>query len=180
MSSKVQNKNYDKNGMPIYPVLVEAVNKVETKVEALKPNEEALAHEPSQKIVYAFDPETKVYTGNVTAFECPIEKGVFNMPAYTTDAEPLPPRGEDLVFFNGTGWEYLEVIANTEEEVLPTTEELAAAARNKRNSLLAASDYTQLQDYTGDLKKAQSYRQALRDLPKQKGFPTKIEWPTHD
>ena len=61
----------------------------------------------------------------------------------------------------------------------PTDEELAQAARAQRNALLAASDWTQLPDIPEDIRLAwQPYRQALRDLPDQEGFPATIDWPT--
>ncbi len=64
----------------------------------------------------------------------------------------------------------------------PTDEELSAAGRAKRNSLLAASDWTQLPDARNAMgsEKAEewdTYRQALRDVPEQSGFPQDIVWP---
>lgn len=54
---------------------------------------------------------------------------------------------------------------------------LAENARAKRNSLLASTDWTASSDVTmSDAMKA--YRQALRDVPAQSGFPTDINWPT--
>jgi hypothetical protein len=48
-----------------------------------------------------------------------------------------------------------------------------------RNTLLSASDWTQLPDVTAETKQAwASYRQALRDIPDQPGYPTNIVWPT--
>jgi hypothetical protein len=49
--------------------------------------------------------------------------------------------------------------------------------RTRRNQLLAASDYTQLPDNTHPKKFEWAvYRQALRDLPQQPGFPT-VDFP---
>jgi len=60
------------------------------------------------------------------------------------------------------------------EDNLPT--ELANEARNKRNQLLAETDWTASSDVTmSDAMTA--YRQALRDVPAQEGFPTDITWP---
>ena len=61
-----------------------------------------------------------------------------------------------------------------------TAEELAAAARATRAGLLAASDWTQLPDspLSGDARAAwAAYRQALRDISDQPGFPQVIDWP---
>lgn len=54
---------------------------------------------------------------------------------------------------------------------------LAETARAKRNKLLAESDWTQVADAPGPKQKWKAYRKALRDLPKQEGFPETIDWP---
>lgn len=62
----------------------------------------------------------------------------------------------------------------------PTTEELAAQARSQRDALIAATDYLVASDYPLTDEKRQEltvYRQALRDVPEQPGFPTEIVWP---
>lgn len=59
----------------------------------------------------------------------------------------------------------------------PTTERLAEIARAERNRLLSASDWTQLPDAPIDQAAWTEYRQALRDLPSQAGFPADITWP---
>jgi hypothetical protein len=67
-------------------------------------------------------------------------------------------------------------------EIEPTQEELAAeqaaAVRAERNEKLAASDWTQLADSTADKGAWATYRQALRDITAQAGFPWAITWPT--
>lgn len=58
---------------------------------------------------------------------------------------------------------------------------LAAAAsdvRAERNRRLAACDWTQLPDCTADTAAWATYRQALRDVPSQQGFPDDVTWPT--
>lgn len=59
----------------------------------------------------------------------------------------------------------------------PTSEQLAAEARTQRNQLLAASDWTQVIDAPVDQAVWATYRQALRDITSQAGFPTTIDWP---
>lgn len=67
------------------------------------------------------------------------------------------------------------------EAVLVTHEPNAARAsdlRAQRDALLAACDWTQCRDVPDAVAKAwQPYRQALRDLSKQAGFPDSITWP---
>lgn len=56
-------------------------------------------------------------------------------------------------------------------------EEVAAVHKAHRNSLLQNSDYTQLPDTPVDKVSWATYRQALRDVTKQSGWPYQIEWP---
>ena len=60
------------------------------------------------------------------------------------------------------------------------TDLLAAQARDKRNKMLEETDFYFLSDRELDSAKRsalEAYRQALRDLTKQEGFPYKIIWP---
>ena len=54
---------------------------------------------------------------------------------------------------------------------------LAADARDKRNDLLAATDWTANSDVTMTTEMT-AYRTLLRNLPAQADFPTTINWPT--
>lgn len=61
----------------------------------------------------------------------------------------------------------------------PTPEELAQAAVSQRNDLLAGCDWTQLPDVPAPTAELWApYRQALRDITDQPGFPDNIIWPT--
>ena len=71
----------------------------------------------------------------------------------------------------------------------PTREEIEAAwplaeraakereVRAKRDRLLAACDWTQVNDAPVDASAWAAYRQALRDVPQQVSFPEAVEWP---
>ena len=50
--------------------------------------------------------------------------------------------------------------------------------RGCRDDLLKKTDYTQLTDAPGDTAAWATYRQALRDIPAQEGFPFTVTWPT--
>jgi hypothetical protein len=50
--------------------------------------------------------------------------------------------------------------------------------RQQRNQLLTASDWTQISDATVDKQAWATYRQALRDITAQAGFPADVTWPT--
>ena len=57
---------------------------------------------------------------------------------------------------------------------------LAASARQKRDRIIAVTDYLVTPDYPisdDRLAKVKIYRQALRDIPEQAGFPRTIIWP---
>ena len=56
---------------------------------------------------------------------------------------------------------------------------LSIEANTKRNRLLYETDWTQMPDVTLATKTAwATYRQALRDITEQSGYPTNIIWPT--
>lgn len=59
----------------------------------------------------------------------------------------------------------------------PSNDQLAAETRTKRNTLLTASDWTQVLDTPVDQDKWADYRQELRDISKQSGFPVNVIWP---
>jgi hypothetical protein len=59
----------------------------------------------------------------------------------------------------------------------PDYELAAQAVRADRNIKLSASDWTQVADAPVDKAAWTAYRQALRDMPQQEGFPTTIVWP---
>lgn len=79
------------------------------------------------------------------------------------------------------------LIEMTPEEIeahlspVPSADELAADARARRDALLAASDWVTLRAIESGEDVPEewaSYRQALRDVPQQAGFPQTINWPT--
>lgn len=70
-----------------------------------------------------------------------------------------------------------DVVALTAEEVQANSDALAASARETRNEMLTASDWTQVADAPVDQAAWAAYRQALRDVTAQAGFPLSIDWP---
>tara|TARA_R110000868_G_scaffold380464_1_gene646473 strand:+ start:721 stop:1176 length:456 start_codon:yes stop_codon:yes gene_type:complete len=65
----------------------------------------------------------------------------------------------------------------TTEEVTQRFNSAASAVRQQRDSKLAETDWTQLTDSPVDKAAWATYRQALRDVPTQSGFPWTIDWP---
>ncbi len=65
----------------------------------------------------------------------------------------------------------------TESELQIRTQRKSTEVRKLRNEFLANSDWTQLADAPVDSGMWTVYRQQLRDVPSQSGFPWQIEWP---
>lgn len=62
----------------------------------------------------------------------------------------------------------------------PTDEELARQVRDERDRKLEETDWYMMPDYPADpetLELIKSYRQALRDITLQSGFPRDVKWP---
>lgn len=59
-----------------------------------------------------------------------------------------------------------------------TNEQASARVRAERDSLLSFSDWTQVADSPVNKQAWATYRQALRDLPDQDGFPFEVVYPT--
>lgn len=69
-----------------------------------------------------------------------------------------------------------QIIQNPE----PDDSMVAKAIRDKRDNLIGETDYYLMPDYPSNpqnLEELKVYRQALRDIPKQEGFPRDIRWP---
>jgi hypothetical protein len=73
----------------------------------------------------------------------------------------------------GIGWSYDGVNFIPPAPEPPT----AGDIRAERNYLLAASDWTQVADTPVDQAAWATYRQALREVPEQAGFPANVIWP---
>lgn len=65
----------------------------------------------------------------------------------------------------------------TTEEITQRNDAQAAQVRTDRNTKLLASDWTQVADAPVDKAVWATYRQLLRDITAQSGFPWVIEWP---
>ena len=63
---------------------------------------------------------------------------------------------------------------------VPTDEELADRIRRERDEKLEETDFFVMPDYPSDpkdLEEVKTYRQDLRDITKQSGFPKEVTWP---
>ncbi len=126
-------------------------------------------------IVYRFRPDM--------VYDCPVEmEDGPAIPKYHTFQAP-PEQDGHYAVMNG-GW---QLVAG-EKPVwppVPSEEQVSAALawsiRQERDKLLADSDWTQLKDISDEISVPYAtYRQALRDLPEQEGFPSDVTWPVVD
>ena len=76
-----------------------------------------------------------------------------------------------------TDEEILQRNTARDAELLQRNVSQSAAVRAERNDKLASSDWTQLADAPVDKAAWAAYRQALRDITAQAGFPWTIDWP---
>lgn len=75
-------------------------------------------------------------------------------------------------------WTQVFVVRDlSDEELAQIAEAKAGQIRNERNNLLVASDWTQVLDAPVDQNAWAEYRQALRDITSQEGFPHNVVWP---
>ena len=71
------------------------------------------------------------------------------------------------------GW---SITDKTAEEITEYDEQQAQNIRNQRSELLAETDWMGLSDVTMSAEMA-TYRQALRDITSQEGFPNNVTFP---
>ncbi|MCP4930336.1 MAG: hypothetical protein GY918_14905 [Gammaproteobacteria bacterium] len=76
----------------------------------------------------------------------------------------------------GIGWAYSNGVITAPILTPKADSALAKDARAKRNMLITATDYYALTDVTMT-QEMTAYRQALRNVPEQDGFPSDISWP---
>lgn len=121
-------------------------------------------------IVYKFRQSDRVFEGAVELPDGP------TIPPFHTRAAPPEKEGFHAVMRNG--WVLVEGPTPPEPPPPPKPEpDYAALARAERNARLSASDWTQLADAPVDREVWAAYRQALRDVPQQEGFPMNFVWP---
>lgn len=75
-------------------------------------------------------------------------------------------------------WTQVWNVSNVDAETLAErTENQAKQVRDERNYRISATDWTQLPDAPVSQEAWATYRQALRDVPAQAGFPWAVTWP---
>lgn len=106
--------------------------------------------------------------------------------ARSTHASELRKIFKDLTEGSSTHRQVqLPDLSLTVEEIPQKTEddiksEAAESVREKRDALISETDFLMMPDYPisdEDREAVKAYRQALRDVPQQSGFPQEIYWP---
>lgn len=110
------------------------------------------------------------------AIDCEIEHPVYGWIPFTADPNDIEPLGAEV--FDAAKDIAAPYLAPPEPTITERQAQLAAEARALRNQLLTSSDWTQVADAPVDQAAWATYRQALRDVPDQLGFPADIIWPT--
>ena len=99
--------------------------------------------------------------------------------------EAVPVRREPFTAYEtawnkGTDLIYRETVVSAQVDEPARAAHVAAAIRAARDRLLLESDWTQLADSplpAGDKAAWATYRQGLRGVPQQAGFPAVVQWP---
>lgn len=96
-------------------------------------------------------------------------------PAYSNQTQSIQQINPT---FDGSVWRQAwETVELSAEEISARTANQAEIVREQRTSLLRECDWTQIPDSPADSAAWATYRQELRDLPLQAGFPWDITWP---
>lgn len=138
----------------------------------------------------AVDAENRITNGFSDAFYQPTEadicingKGGYQFRLFP-DGEENPPLFDFEHMIPLYKWDGSAVVERTAEEIeadrIIAMQPTADQVRAKRDRLLAATDWTQVLDAPISAQSRAGmrvYRQALRNVPQQPGFPAAVEWP---
>jgi len=103
---------------------------------------------------------------------------VFNATQPTLTDTQVLVEGTPVFSTEDQRWTQVWSVRNmTQDEIDSRNAAQAASVRAERNSKLVESDWTQVADSTADKSVWATYRQALRDVTAQTGFPWTITWP---
>jgi hypothetical protein len=106
-----------------------------------------------------------------------VQRVFFSTPPEATDVQILE---EQTPVFDTEAQRWSQVWSvrdMTEDEISARNDAQAASVRSERNERLAASDWTQVIDAPVDQATWATYRQDLRDITSQVGFPWDVVWP---
>lgn len=86
---------------------------------------------------------------------------------------------ETTPVLDGGVWKQAYSVSNASQaDIAARIEEKSKEVRKDRDTRLSDTDWTQVADAPVDKAAWATYRQALRDVPEQAGFPYDITWPS--
>lgn len=84
---------------------------------------------------------------------------------------------ESPTLIDNVWYKKFKITQLSDEAIANINLEIGERIRDKRNRLLTESDWSQVADAPVDKEAWATYRQALRDITTQEGFPHDIIWP---
>lgn len=142
---------------------------------------------PSGDTIYPFAPQQLRLEHPNTSFPRDMSPGLLaNFGVFVVEPTPKPePTSRQKVVEGppefdaaaGTWRQTWNVLDLDVDELAERERQLVKRLREQRDARLAASDWTQVADAPVDQAAWAIYRQALRDLPAQIGFPFDVVWP---
>lgn len=115
-----------------------------------------------------------VFVGTTTADKDPLDSTNWLIPAGCVKTAPPTITDKQFAKWDGAKWSVETIlVVEPDPELKPLSP--AESVRAKRDDLLIDSDKMALADRITD--EWRTYRQALRDLPEQDGFPNTVSWP---
>ena len=115
-----------------------------------------------------------VFVGTTTADKDPLDSTNWLIPAGCVKTAPPTITDKQFAKWDGAKWSVETIlVVEPDPELKPLSP--AESVRAKRDDLLIDSDKMALADLITD--EWRTYRQALRDLPEQDGFPNTVSWP---
>ncbi|EAQ65994.1 hypothetical protein MED121_02245 [Marinomonas sp. MED121] len=147
--------------------------------------------------------EYQTFTREIEA-KIDLVSGKYMIPAFATNIELIEQKEGFQRYFKEGDWHYIEDNIGTEyfdsngnqtkinrlgevpptdalferPIITPSNEELESSARASRNTLInkVSIEIERLTDNKKETENWRTYRQFLRDIPSQKGFPQSIDW----
>tara|TARA_R110000787_G_C13320102_1_gene436370 strand:- start:31 stop:423 length:393 start_codon:yes stop_codon:yes gene_type:complete len=117
-----------------------------------------------------------VFIGTTTADQDPLDSNNWLIPAGCLETKPPTITDSQIAKWNGSGW-VIKNIPVVEPEPEPEPLSQAETVRAKRDAILMACDWRASSDVTLS-SQWRTYRQSLRDISAQSGFPESVTWPT--
>jgi hypothetical protein len=117
------------------------------------------------------------------AFLTPSDVEPFGFGMYDFTSQPTPGKYQKVVEApavkdaQGIWRQTWAVVDMSAQEKTEEDARKAAEVRAERNGRLTVSDWTQVADAPVDKQAWAAYRQQLRNLPQQSGFPWSVVWP---